>query len=47
MVAREHGGDVTLKNRDNGGLSALIEQPAAGCIPGQGFLLLERSIDDA
>ena len=27
-VAREHGGDVTLKNRDNGGLSALIELPA-------------------
>jgi len=28
-VAREHGGDVTLKNRDSGGLSALIELPAA------------------
>jgi signal transduction histidine kinase len=27
-VAREHGGDVTLKNRDNGGLSALIALPA-------------------
>jgi signal transduction histidine kinase len=27
-VAREHGGDVMLKNRDNGGLSALIELPA-------------------
>ena len=27
-VAREHGGDVTLKNRDKGGLSALIELPA-------------------
>jgi signal transduction histidine kinase len=27
-VAREHGGDVTLKNRENGGLSALIELPA-------------------
>jgi signal transduction histidine kinase len=27
-VAREHGGDVTLKNRDGGGLSALIELPA-------------------
>lgn len=27
-VAREHGGDVTLKNRDAGGLSALIELPA-------------------
>ena len=27
-VAREHGGDVTLKNRDSGGLSALIELPA-------------------
>lgn len=27
-VAREHGGDVTLKNRDPGGLSALIELPA-------------------
>jgi signal transduction histidine kinase len=27
-VAREHGGDVTLKNCDNGGLSALIELPA-------------------
>jgi len=26
-VAREHGGDVTLKNRDGGGLSALIELP--------------------
>ncbi|MBR0875450.1 HAMP domain-containing protein [Bradyrhizobium tropiciagri] len=26
-VAREHGGDVTLKNRDTGGLSALIELP--------------------
>jgi signal transduction histidine kinase len=27
-VTREHGGDVTLKNRDGGGLSALIELPA-------------------
>ncbi|WP_024512390.1 HAMP domain-containing histidine kinase [Bradyrhizobium sp. ARR65] len=27
-VAREHGGDVTLKSRDSGGLSALIELPA-------------------
>jgi signal transduction histidine kinase len=27
-VAREHGGDVTLKNRTNGGLSALIGLPA-------------------
>ena len=27
-VVREHGGDVTLKNRDDGGLSALIELPA-------------------
>jgi signal transduction histidine kinase len=27
-VAREHGGDVTLGNRDNGGLRALIELPA-------------------
>jgi signal transduction histidine kinase len=27
-VAREHGGDVTLKNRDSGGLSAHIELPA-------------------
>ena len=27
-VAREHGGDVTLKNGDNGGLRALIELPA-------------------
>ena len=27
-VAREHGGDVMLKNRDDGGLSALIELPA-------------------
>jgi signal transduction histidine kinase len=27
-IAREHGGDVTLKNRDGGGLSALIELPA-------------------
>jgi signal transduction histidine kinase len=27
-VAREHGGDVTLRNRDNGGLRALIELPA-------------------
>jgi signal transduction histidine kinase len=26
-VAREHGGDVTLRNRDSGGLSALIELP--------------------
>ncbi|WP_407169016.1 ATP-binding protein [Bradyrhizobium sp. ORS 111] len=26
-VAREHGGDVTLKNRDSGGLSALLELP--------------------
>jgi signal transduction histidine kinase len=27
-VAREHGGDVTLKNRDAGGLRVLIELPA-------------------
>lgn len=27
-VAREHGGDVTLRNRDGGGLRALIELPA-------------------
>jgi signal transduction histidine kinase len=27
-VAREHGGDVTLMNRDGGGLSVLIELPA-------------------
>ncbi len=27
-VAREHGGDVTLKNRDSGGLRAFIELPA-------------------
>jgi signal transduction histidine kinase len=27
-VAREHGGDVLLRNRDGGGLSALIELPA-------------------
>jgi signal transduction histidine kinase len=27
-VAREHGGDVTLSNRDGGGLSVLIELPA-------------------
>jgi signal transduction histidine kinase len=27
-VTREHGGDVTLKNRDGGGLSALIELSA-------------------
>lgn len=27
-VAREHGGDVTLRNRDAGGLCALIELPA-------------------
>jgi signal transduction histidine kinase len=27
-VAREHGGDVTLKSSDNGGLRALIELPA-------------------
>jgi signal transduction histidine kinase len=27
-VAREHGGDVTLRNRTNGGLSAVIELPA-------------------
>jgi signal transduction histidine kinase len=27
-VAREHGGDVKLMNRDNGGLRALIELPA-------------------
>jgi signal transduction histidine kinase len=27
-VAREHGGDVTLRNRDNGGLRASIELPA-------------------
>jgi signal transduction histidine kinase len=26
-VAREHGGDVTLRNRDGGGLTALIELP--------------------
>jgi signal transduction histidine kinase len=26
-VAREHGGDVTLNNRDGGGLTALIELP--------------------
>jgi signal transduction histidine kinase len=26
-VAREHGGDVRLRNRDKGGLSALIELP--------------------
>jgi signal transduction histidine kinase len=26
-VAREHGGDVTLKNRDHGGLSVLLELP--------------------
>ena len=26
-VAREHGGDVTLKNRDDGGFTALIELP--------------------
>jgi signal transduction histidine kinase len=26
-VAREHGGDVTLQNREGGGLSALIELP--------------------
>jgi signal transduction histidine kinase len=26
-VAREHGGDVTLRNRDDGGLSALVELP--------------------
>jgi signal transduction histidine kinase len=27
-IAREHGGDVTLRNRDKGGLSVLIELPA-------------------
>ncbi len=27
-VAREHGGDVTLRNRDGGGLRVLIELPA-------------------
>ncbi len=27
-VAREHGGDVTLKNREEGGLCALIELPS-------------------
>jgi signal transduction histidine kinase len=27
-VTREHGGNVTLKNRDGGGLSVLIELPA-------------------
>jgi signal transduction histidine kinase len=27
-VAREHGGDITLRNRDQGGLSAFIELPA-------------------
>jgi signal transduction histidine kinase len=27
-VAREHGGDVTLRNRDNGGFGAFIELPA-------------------
>ena len=27
-IAREHGGDVTLANRDGGGLSARIELPA-------------------
>jgi signal transduction histidine kinase len=27
-VAREHGGDVTLRNRDTGGMRALIELPA-------------------
>jgi signal transduction histidine kinase len=27
-VAREHGGDVMLRNREQGGLSALIELPA-------------------
>ncbi|MCP3380183.1 ATP-binding protein [Bradyrhizobium sp. CCGUVB4N] len=26
-VAREHGGDVTLKNRSGGGLRALFELP--------------------
>jgi len=26
-VAREHGGDVTLQNRDGGGLSARVELP--------------------
>ena len=26
-IAREHGGDVTLTNRDGGGLSARIELP--------------------
>jgi len=28
-VAREHGGDVTLRNRSSGGLSAIIELPVA------------------
>jgi signal transduction histidine kinase len=28
-IAREHGGDVTLRNRDGGGLSVRIELPAA------------------
>jgi hypothetical protein len=27
-VAREHGGDVSLRNGDHGGLRALIELPA-------------------
>ena len=27
-VAREHGGDVSLRNGDHGGLHALIELPA-------------------
>jgi signal transduction histidine kinase len=27
-IAREHGGDVTLKTRDTGGLRASIELPA-------------------
>jgi signal transduction histidine kinase len=27
-VVREHGGDVTLENRSDGGLRALIELPA-------------------
>ena len=27
-IAREHGGDVSLRNGDHGGLHALIELPA-------------------
>ena len=27
-IAREHGGDVTLANRDDGGLSVRLELPA-------------------